>query len=288
MDEWLQKPFCTIAELCHLSSKSDRSEQDTMRYSLLRLFLASREEGTIFSQIPPRRSRQQYIREVFGSEIRFQHYQGDYVYRPFESPHADFLVGLIAREHPIIVGGPPEEKFVHKEMPNWETANVLINAPAEENGQIVAMQSTIGQPISIFRSLADHINASYPGAEWLIAVNPITSREQFWTVAERYAGHIKEIDFEFSVPNIWGGQSETEKALRELKEKNNAQEVDVKIKNKDGKLNPDSTRVRESVEYTARGGGISRIRDDSDAVVFSSDREESIITTPAITPDPPI
>ena len=259
-----------------------------MRYSLLRLFLANRQEGTIFSAIPPRQTRQQYIQQAFGSEIRFQHYQGDYVYRPFESPDANFLVGVIAREHPITIGGPPEEQFIHKEITNWETVNVLIDSSPREEGQTVAMQLSIGQPIAIFRSLVDHINASYEAAEWSIAVNPITSREQFWSVAERYVGHIKEIDFEFAVPNIWGGQSETEKALREFKEKNNAQEVEVKIKNRDGKLNPDSARVRESVDYTAQGGGVSRIRDDSDTTVFSSDREESIVTTPIIDPDPPI
>jgi len=259
-----------------------------MRYSMLRLLLASRAEGTIFSTIPPSQTRQQYIQKAFGSEIRFQHYQGAYVYRPFESPGAEYLVGVVAREHLITIGGPPEEQFIHKEIANWETANVLIDSSANEDGQKVAMQQTIGQPLTIFKSLVDQINSTNQDAEWFISVNPITSREQFWSVAERYSGHIKEIDFDFSVPNIWGGQSETEKALRELKEKNNAQEVDVKIKNKDGKLNPDSTRIRDSVEYTTKGGGISRIRDDSDATVFSSDKEENIVTTPPIEPDPPI
>ncbi|MFZ2068023.1 MAG: hypothetical protein WAV27_18795, partial [Xanthobacteraceae bacterium] len=88
-------------------------------------------------------------------------------------------------------------------------------------------------------------------------------------------------------PNIWDGESETEKALRDLKEKNNAQEVEVKIKNKDAKINPDSKRIRDSVDYIAKGGGVAQLRDETQRVVFSSDAEENEITIP-VEPDPPI
>jgi hypothetical protein len=259
-----------------------------MRYSMLQLLLASRDAGTLLSQIPPRQTRQQYIQRTFGSEITFQHYQATYVYRPFKTPNSDFLVGVVARERPVTIGGPPEEQFIHKEIVSWETANVFIDTSADGEGQKVAMQNVVGQPLAIFKSLVDHINSSNQNADWLIEVNAITSKEQFWSIAEQYRGHIKEVDFDFAVPNIWGATTETEKALREFKEKNNAQSVEVKIKNKDGKLNPDSERVREAVEYAAKGGGVSRIRDDTEATVFSSDREESNITTPLIEPDPPI
>ena len=259
-----------------------------MRYTLLQLLLANRNDGTLFDQIPSRETRQQYIQRIFGSEIAFEHYQGTYVYRPFQSPDPIFLVGVVAREHPVIIGGGPEEQFVHKEIPSWETANVFINSISDADGQKVAMQYTVGQPLAIFKSLVEQINSANQNADWLFEVNAISSKEDFWTVAEEYKGRIREIDFDFAVPNIWGAQSATEKALREFKEKNNAQEVDVKIKNRDGKLNPDSERLREAVEYTAKGGGVSRLRDDSDTIIFSSDRQEVATTTPVIEPDPPI
>jgi hypothetical protein len=194
-------------------------------------------------------------------------------------------VGVIAKEHTVTIAGPPEEAFVPKEVEDWDTANVLIDASADQ--QIAAMQPTVGAAVHIFRSLADHINANNPASEWMIAVNPVTTKEQFWGIAEKYKGHISEIDLSFAVPNIWGGQSETEKALKELRTENNAQEVEVKIKNKDGQLNPDSERLRRSVEYIAQGGGTAKLRDDTHNTIFSSDNEENIITT-SIEPDFPI
>ena len=104
--------------------------------------------------------------------------------------------------------------------------------------------NVLGDPTAIFGSLASHINSAET-SDWLIEINPITRRDEFWSAAQRYSGHISEIDLHFAVPNIWDGEFETEKALRDLKEKNNAQEVEVKIKNKDAKINPDSKRIRD-------------------------------------------
>jgi hypothetical protein len=244
-----------------------------MRYVMMRLSLARRDEGTIFQGLPPRQSRQVYLQEVFGQEIQFEHYANTYVYEPFRSPEQEKIAGVIGREHGVVIGRPPEEKFAREEISDWETANVLIDSSDHPDGQKVAMQVALGQPPAIFRSLVDHINETHQAAEWIVAVYPITRREEFWTAVERYRGHITEVDFSFAVPNIWGGQTETEKALRELKEQNNAQEVEVKIKNKDAKLNPDSTRVRDSVEYVARGGGTAQIRDETQTPVYSSDAE---------------
>jgi hypothetical protein len=256
-----------------------------MRYSILQLFLAERvKETDLFSSLGVARTRQQFLSDVFSKETRFEHWKRPYVYKPFSSPDSAYVIGVIAKEHLVTVAGPPEEEFVNKQVEDWDTANVLIDTFSTE--QLAAMQPTVGAAVHIFRSLADHINASTT-AEWIIAVNPVTTKEQFWGVAEKYKGHIAEIDLSFAVPNIWGGQSETEKALKELKTENNALEVEVKIKNRDGQLNPDSDRLRQSVAYIARGGGTAKLRDDSNNTIFSSDNEENIVTTP-IDPDFPI
>src|SRR5260370_5154203 len=255
-----------------------------VRYHLMQLFLARRDEGTLFGTTPARQSRQKCIQEIFAREIQFEHFKQPYVFEPFESPQSDKIVGVIGKERSVTVAGPPAEKFAHHEVSNWETANVLIDSSGGGDGQKIAMQTTIGQPIAIFRSLVDHVNNMHVVLEWLVVVNAITTREQFWTAAERYRGHIAEIDLAFEVPNIWDGQSETEKALRELKEKNNAQEVEVKIKNKDGQLIPDSQRIRDSVEYITRGGGKAQLRDETQATIYTSDSEENAVSVP-VEPD---
>lgn len=232
-------------------------------------------------------SRQDYIKTVFSKEIRFEHYGRAFVFEPFESPLDDKITAVLGREDAVTVAGPPEQKFAHSDVSSWDTANVLIDASQSEAGQKAAMQTNVlGDPTAIFRSLASHINSAET-SDWLIEINPITRRDEFWSAAQRYSGHISEIDLHFAVPNIWDGESETEKALRDLKEKNNAQEVEVKIKNKDAKINPDSKRIRDSVDYIAKGGGVAQLRDETQRVVFSSDAEENEITIP-VEPDPPI
>lgn len=252
-----------------------------MRYSMMQLSLAHRNEGTIFSGLAPQFPRQRYIQQAFANEIRFEYWKQDYIFKPFASPDSSFVIGVIGKERRVTVAGPPEQEFATHEVEDWDTANVLIDTQAYE--QKVAMQDNLGSPINIFRALIDQINRG-AHAEWSLAVHPIIEREQFWATAERYRGHIKELDLNFEVPNIWGGESETEKALRELRDNNNAQEVGIKIKNRDGRLNPDSPNVRESIEYISKGGGSVKLRDDEERTVYNSDQEDSVVTVP-IDPD---
>ena len=101
----------------------------------------------------------------------------------------------------------------------------------------------VGQPLNVFRSLADHINHNNTNADWAISVNAITSEQEFWTAVDRYKGRIAELDLNFVAPNIWGGTTETENALKKLHAQNNAQEVEVRLKNVDKQLNPDSDTI---------------------------------------------
>ncbi|MDB5566620.1 MAG: hypothetical protein JWP84_3186 [Tardiphaga sp.] len=239
----------------------------------------------LFSGLQPLQTRQQHTEAAFAKEIRFEYWKRPYVFKPFRSPEEGYIVGVIAKEHTVKVAGPPEEGFAAKEVEDWETANMLIDS---QTSQLAAMQQgVVGDPLQIFRSLVDHINQNFKDSDWLIEVNPVTTKEEFWAVADRFKGHIAEVDLSFAVPNIWGGQSETEKALNELKNENNAQEVEVKIKNKDGQLNPDTDRVRASVDYITKGGGTVRLRDDTHSTIYSSEHEENAVATP-IEPDFPI
>lgn len=258
-----------------------------MRYTMMQLFLTRRvAEGDLLSLLEPAQTRKQYLDRVFAKEVRFQHYNRPHVYKPFPMvADRSHIVGVIGKEHTITVAGPPEESFVPKPVEDWETANLLLDP--SETEQRAAMQAAVGSPLHIFRSLVDYINLANPDADWTIMANAVTRTEQFWSAVERNKGHIAEIDLSFVVPNIWGGSSETEKALKDLKEKNNAQEVEIKIKNKDGQLVPDSDRVRESVDYITKGGGEVQLRDENQGTIYSSDHEESIVTVP-IEPDYPV
>src|ERR1700704_6178064 len=136
-----------------------------MRYWMMRLFLTRREEGTLFAHLPPHEERGAYLKRVFGSEIRFTHRKKSYVYESFPSPDQGMhLIGVIGREHTTIIGAPPEERFRRHGVADWETANVFIDPAGEGEGQKIAMQhvTVVGNPLGVFRSLAEQLNAA-PG-----------------------------------------------------------------------------------------------------------------------------
>ena len=190
-----------------------------MRYWIMRLFLAERPRPPLFDglgiggRLP---SRQEYLAAVFGADIAFRHRKRNYVYKAFPADDAQYLAGVIGRERALAISLPPEQKFAPSSVTDWETANVFLNTSGGVDGQKIAMQdiNTIGKPLSVIRSLVDHINSEHKDADWQITVNAITSQEGFWTAVERNKNHISEIDLNFAVPNIWGGTEETTTALR--------------------------------------------------------------------------
>jgi hypothetical protein len=231
-----------------------------MQYWMLRLFLTSRERPALLQQMEPAyrpKTRQEFLLETFREDIVFRHYGDNYVYKFFSEPLPGAIAAVIAREHVVTIALPPSQQFQGRDVPDWETANVFIDTSSDFEGQKVAMHAVgiVGNPVSVMRSLTDHINRSGRATDWVIAVNAISREEDFWAAAERHRGHITEIDMVFATPNIWGGETETENALRSLHGENNAQEVEVKLKNSDQKINPFSETIRRSIDYITKGGG---------------------------------
>jgi hypothetical protein len=146
----------------------------------------------------------------------------------------------------------------------------------------------IGGPLVVFRSLADHINATDRNSDWLIAVNTITSDADFWKIMAENRGYISEVDLVLAAPNIWNGMSETEKALKELDMKNGVKETEIRLKNPDKKLNPglpdDNGFIATAINYIRRGGGRYKAKRGR-FTIFNSE-EHVIKSTPPV--DKPI
>ncbi len=250
-----------------------------MQYWMMRLFLSDRWAGTIFALTgkKPEVSREQYLKKVFSSEIRFVHRTQTYVFTPFPPASDKILCGVIAREHTVTIAKPPEENYQRLDVSDWDTANVFIDISGESDGQKVAVQDmpSIGRPLPVFRSLADHINNKTVESDWFVAVNTITSPQDFWDVVQEYQGRITELDLVFVAPNIWNGHSETETALKSLDKQYGVKETEIKLKNPDGRLNPGTQdgkgAVLTALSYIRRGGGRWRMKSGKRTVYNSED-----------------
>lgn len=253
-----------------------------MEYWMLRLFLTSRESRPLLDMMEQRQpeTRQQFLTRAFGTEVKFPHRGRHYVFKFFHHIDHRFIAGVVARPHTVTISLPPEQGFLWRitaikptDIADWETANVFVDTSGDSEGQKVGMQrhAIVGSPLAVFRSLADYINSTNQTSAWSIAVNPMSKQDEFWTAVENNRGNISELDMIFVPPNIWEGQTETEKALRALHKDNLAEEVEVKIKNKDKKLHPKSHRIEQSIDYITKGGGSVRMRAGK-KTLFNSDK----------------
>lgn len=258
-----------------------------MRYDLLRLFLIRTKAPPLLEIMEPRLpapSRREYLKEIFGAERRFIHRKVEFVYRPFGVLEERFVAGVIAKEGTEVIGLPPEGQFQPQEVTDWKTANLFLDIDDNEDGQKVALQSAVGTPLSLIRSFVDSINESVPEPQWEISANPITAQSEFWSVVDNSRGSISVLELTFTPPNIWGGQSETEKALKQLSGEDNATEVEIKIKNDKKRLNPKSDRVKEAVDYITRGGGELKLKSGQDTLYDSESKASSV----DVEDDPPV
>lgn len=76
---------------------------EAVKYWMLRLFLTRRDGDNLFALLDPKQTRQEYLRQVFGGEVRFLHWQKPYVYKPFDAPDDIHSIGVIGREHMGVV-----------------------------------------------------------------------------------------------------------------------------------------------------------------------------------------
>ena len=252
-----------------------------MQYWMLQVFLSPREKPPIIDAVAPSRiTRQQYLLKTFGEEVSFQYRKRRYVYRFYENT-SGVIAAVIGRAHTTTI--TPKEDFQSQEITDWETANVFIDTSGDATGQRVAMQKTshIATPLEVFRGLTDFINRRDPDTDWTISVNPVSKSNEFWSAVDQYQGKITELDLVYIPPNIWGAQSETEKALKSLQAKTNTDEVDVKLKNADGKLELKNETIEQSVDYVTKGGGKAvlkvgrrKVFDTDSAVVIESPEED--------------
>ena len=123
-----------------------------------------------------------------------------YHYRSLTSRH---VVGRIGRPVHIVENDPPEAGLTEVERDAWKAEAVIIDPTSHPDGQKAAVEEKVGNPTSVFKSLARSINES--GREpYLIEANPIVDPSTFWEFESENRGQITSISFDLFPPNMFG------------------------------------------------------------------------------------
>lgn len=251
-----------------------------MNYHLFRIFLVKR-DNSIGEMV----SRNSFLKEIFGNRIDFISRGSKYVYIPI-GHHGDKIVGRIGKSIDELVNEPPEQAFDEKLVVNWKAANIAIDTSSEKEGQILAIQKPdkFGFPTSVAKSLADHINSDFVSFGWKFEINAISSDIGFWNTVDKYKGKISRVNFVFVTPNILNLKSSLNEGLKEAREANNAQTVQIALSNSGGGLELEKENIKDGVEYVSRGGGRAKINVGNQKVYDSEEMASKVF----ITKDEPI
>ncbi|WP_170553916.1 hypothetical protein [Ruegeria atlantica] len=252
--------------------------QKEYRFDLFRLSLRQREQVDILDKIEPK-SREEWIRALFSFRTEFRHHGVDYVYIPV-NPNETYplVVGKIGREISEIENTSPEDGYREVVHDSWKAAVVVVDPTEHEDGQKLAIQfhADVGKPSTLAPRLLQAMEGQQEYRPFLSSVHPITNKEAFWDFVKRNEGKITYIRFELEVPNMFGGDDEFDKEMKEYRDKEKAQKVAIEIVSPDG-VDAETERVRYTAEKAmTQGTGSIRARAIGTRNNFSSkDQPES-------------
>lgn len=237
-----------------------------MQFELMRLSLAETAQGSLFADPAPageRRTREQWLRDVFSRQHEFMHRGHTFHYRPATDPGeavpGNLLVGRIGRQIIVDENAPPEAGFEDTERPSWRASYVMIDPTSHPDGQKAAMGHlpTVGAPLAVFGALVDYLNNA--DAPFTIEVHAIVPKDSFWEFVNEHSGAITWVQFEFVAPNMFGPADDYDREMRDMKEQERVQKAKMSIESRDG-LQLYTPRVRRAVDYTEKGTGSIRAK----------------------------
>lgn len=171
------------------------------------------------------------------------------------------------------------EEFVHD---TWNAAVVVVDPTEHDDGQKMAIQfhPEVGRPSTLAPRLLQAMEQQQEFNQYLSALHPITNTEKFWDFVSRNEGKITHIRFDLEVPNMFGGDDEYSKEMKEFRDKENAQSVAIEVSNPDG-IDANTDRIR----YTAnkamtQGTGKIKARAMGKNNNFTSQNQQESARTP--------
>lgn len=266
-----------------------------LRYQYLRVFLTETSRPPILEYagyLGPRVTRTEFILNLFSQRIDFVHRGNPFVYMPIGEERAKdgkFLLGRMGRTVKSLENQPPETGFEEVVHTSWRAANAVFDTRDHADGQKLALQfrQDVGKPLPIANSLAAAINETYSDAGWRVSINAITETSDFWDVARKYKGEITSATFTYVVPNVLRMRSQLNDDLKRGREKHNIEKYTETLENSEGNLILEGEDVEDAVNYTAEGGGSSKLKSGKRTLFDSQTHEKfkEIEINEALTPE---
>ncbi len=221
------------------------------KFTLFHLSLTPRRDPTFESF---RGSREEWLRFALQERLTFDHWGKDELHWLPLDHDGGLIYGLLQRTRRHAFHRPPDEGGEEVEAEEWQGAYVLIDPAHHDDGQKAAVENdVVGLPRALLKSLVAHVNsrADHP---YLIAIEPLFDGGQFWAFSSEHGNVMRNIQFDFVVPNMWGAESDLEKDLEDTGKKTGAQRIRFGLESQDGVLTQNA-EVKVAVGYVEKGAG---------------------------------
>jgi len=220
-------------------------------FELFHLSLLPRERDMFDSR--PELTREQWIRVSLSEQFKFTHRKKEFYWVP-KDEDSD-IVGIVERQTERLRHRSPEQGGTEVMGQEWQGVVIIIDPTPHDTGQRVAFErdAAVGTASSILRSLLEHVS-SRPAAQYTIEAKPVFDTTSFWAFAGKHNQVLRQITFDFVVPNMWGTRTNLEKELRSTGEETGAQKAQVRLSGQDG-VKTDNKLVKDGVAYAGEGGG---------------------------------
>ncbi len=258
------------------------------RFEQFRLSLLVRPQRDMYEGPDP--TREDYLRDVFGSEHVFEHYSTLFHYLPHDHGADGAVLGRIGREVEIPENLPPAQGLVEAVHSTWKAVVIAVDPKDGPDGQKVAVKVDrgVGGPLALISALVDQINETRRSAPYTIEVNPLFDTQSFWAWAGEHEGQITELFFTVVAPNgIFGTQNNVKEEMAAARAITNADKVTIGIQS-EKTLNVNVDPVREAVDYAGSTGGKIRSKAKDGSIYNSIDRPKTTTIETDISDEEPL
>ena len=230
-------------------------------------------------------TREGWIRRILSSSFEFPYRAGETLHWVPQEDVEGLIFGIIERSKDRRQHLPPALGGLEITREEWQGAYVLVDPAHHEDGQKMAVENDIvGSPQTLVKYLSNYIN-SRDDRPYEFEPSLIFDSSDYYAFIKDNGPKLSYIKFHFVVPNMWGTAKKLDQDLRESGEETGAEELDVTFKSRRG-VDGDSQRIREGVDYAARGAGNVRAKsvngpryrsDSSPTTTQVEEREDDVV-----------
>lgn len=235
-----------------------------MKFQYYRYFLNSIEQLPGFKDNGGM-NKNEILRNILKENTEFKNGRSEMVYIQ-QSEFEGFIIGKIGRKSSIKRSLPKQNDFEEEIETHYPNCNIIFFTGTNPNhGQRIAFEydtRVFQSPENQIEAFEKAINPKLFSYGYSLSISPIFDIKEFWNIIESHRGRVEKLTFSYAVPNLFGLEDELSDELKGARRKYGATNAEIVFENKNGQLivPKEDELIKQSAEYTSRGGGEFKIK----------------------------